>query len=129
MKKTDLVIEKLSPITLEADQASVFEKRIAIADEELPTIGDAVRAPLSLWKPPPRPEYERLKCNDHTFVFKYDQNDPEILHIYARHMTTPDDAFVLYFNEDAIWDEERERYGNFSDTHGLYWCWCNKEKE
>jgi len=123
----DFIIKKLSPLKLPESAASVFERHIIKADRELPGFEEDARS--LLWKPPPRPEYERLKCNDFIFVFKYDENKPDMLHIYSRHMTTPDDVINLFFSYDPIWDEERKRFGNYSDTHGLYWFWRNKEKK
>ncbi len=127
--KTQLEIEKLGPLKLPANQASLFEQQIAETDTELTALGVAPREPLMLRKPTPRPEYEHVKCNGLIFVFKYDDKKQDILHIYSRHLTTPDDALDLYFNYESVWDEERKRYANFSDTHGLYWFWCNKEKK
>ncbi len=125
---TQLEFEKLSPIKLPASEASVFEQHIAKADQELPIIGEALHQPSFIRKPTPRSDFERIKCNDLIFVFKYDDKKPDMLHIYSRHLTTPDDAIYLYFNQDPVWDEERKRFGNFSETHGLYWFWRNKEK-
>ena len=125
---TQLVIEKLGPLKLSPNEASIFEQRIGETDKELIALGVAPRGPMLLKQPTPRPEYEHVKCNGLIFVFKYDYKKPDMLHIYSRHMTTPDDALNLYFNQDAVWNEERKRYANFSKTHGLYWFWCNEEK-
>ncbi|MGE0083850.1 MAG: hypothetical protein AB7S75_05460 [Desulfococcaceae bacterium] len=29
---------------------------------------------------------------DHTFLFKYEDDMPDLLHIYVRHLTQPEDA-------------------------------------
>lgn len=35
-----------------------------------------------------------------TFLFRYDQVDPTILHIYARHLTSIDDALDVFFDTE-----------------------------
>lgn len=121
--------KKLGLVELLPEEASIFEESIAEADIEHSTSSSTIGAPLPLWRPPSRPSYERIKCNDFTFVFKYDENNPEILHIYSRHLTTSDDAINLFFSQDASWDEKRNRFVNYSETHGLYWFWRNEEKK
>jgi hypothetical protein len=36
-----------------------------------------------------------------TFVFKAEPGHPELLHIFARHRTEPDDAINTFFDENA----------------------------
>ena len=127
--KTKFVIEKLSPLKLPATEASVFEQRVAEAAEEISAIGITLPPPHFIRKPTPRSVYERVKCNEFIFVFKYDDYKPDMLHIYSRHMTTPDDVINLYFNYDSVWDEERKRFALFSETHGLYWFWRDEPKK
>jgi hypothetical protein len=43
------------------------------------------------------------------FVFKMDPVDPNILHIYARHLTTIDDALDVFFGSMPGWNEQHER--------------------
>jgi len=43
--------------------------------------------------------YKRLKANGITFVFKYEADHPELLHIFARHSKEPDDA-IYFFSTD-----------------------------
>ncbi len=61
------------------------------------------------------------------FVFKMDEVDPTLLHIYARHLTTIDDALDVYFGSTTTaWNEQFQRYESYNDTHGLYWFWINQ---
>jgi hypothetical protein len=46
--------------------------------------------------------YKNVKYKGHTFVFKYDQDAPELLHIYARHRMEPRDAISIFFDSDAV---------------------------
>lgn len=51
------------------------------------------------------------------------------LHIYARHMCSPEDAINVFFEtEEDEWDPEFRRFESFTDTHGLYWFWMDEEK-
>lgn len=126
--ETKFILEKLSPLELPPDESLAIEKRIIEADFESRGSGFGW-APPKFPEPTPQPSYERIKCQDYIFVFKYDENKPDILHIYSRHLTTSDDAIALFFSYDPVWDGARKRYANYSDTHGLYWFWCNQEKK
>jgi len=64
-----------------------------------------------------------------TFVFKMDDVDPNLLHIYARHLTSIDDALDVFFDTTPTWNQQFERYENYSETHGLYWFWLNEKKK
>jgi hypothetical protein len=78
--------------------------------------------------PLPRDRFSRYAENGITFVFKHDPDAPELLHIYARHMTDPDDALDVFFDPSAsqTWNAERERFERFDGKHGLYWFWIEK---
>jgi hypothetical protein len=62
------------------------------------------------------------------FVFKYDSVAPDLLHIYARHLTTPQVAVETFFSGQATWNEGAKRFETYSTTHGLLWFWL-KENE
>jgi hypothetical protein len=63
------------------------------------------------------------------FVFKYDDDAPELLHIFARHLTTIDDALDVFFEgEEEVWNDERHRFETFSSTHGLFWFWIEENR-
>lgn len=73
--------------------------------------------------------YKRVIEEGITFRFKYDQVDPSLLHIYARHLTEIDDALDVFFETEASWNEEFRRFENYSSTHGLYWFWLDESKK
>ncbi len=60
------------------------------------------------------------------FVFKYDDDAPELLHIFARHLTTIDDALDTFFSGETTWNDERERFETYSESHGLFWFWLEE---
>ena len=57
------------------------------------------------------------------FRFAYDDADPELLHIYARHVTTPEDAIRTFFTGHTEWDAAHARFETRSETHTLTWFW------
>lgn len=69
--------------------------------------------------------YRRVRAEGHTFLFAYDNDAPELLHIYARHLTSVDDALRVWFDQEAEdhWNEERDRFEVQNATHVLYWKW------
>jgi hypothetical protein len=71
-------------------------------------------------------KHKRVESQNHTFYFKYDD---DLLHIYVRHLTTIDNALETFFNTSGKWNDERKRFENFSETHGLYWFWLNEEEK
>jgi hypothetical protein len=70
--------------------------------------------------------YKRVRENGHVFVFKYEDDPPGVLHIFARHLTEIDDALDVFFSSEPSWNEELGRFENQSDTHGLYWFWLDE---
>ena len=46
------------------------------------------------------------------FYFKYDPDAPELLHIYARHLTDENDALATYFDPhgQTRWNAGRQRF-------------------
>lgn len=72
--------------------------------------------------------FTRFIENGITFVFKYDQDAPELLHIYARHLTEPDDALDVFFDNSATqtFNVERDRFERQNRSHGLFWFWISE---
>jgi hypothetical protein len=80
---------------------------------------------------PPR-RYQRVRDNDSglVFVFAYDTADPEVLHIFARHLVSSDTAIDTFFDgaDDTSWNQRRERFESYSADHGLYWLWLEPQR-
>jgi hypothetical protein len=74
-------------------------------------------------------KFKPIRENGITFLFKYEPEAPELLHIYVRHLTTVDDALDVYFTTTPKWNEERNRFENYSETHGIYWFWLDENKK
>lgn len=75
--------------------------------------------------------YRRVRERGILFYFKYDDQHPEFLHIYVRHLTTIDDALDTFFNPSRHddWNEERQRWESHSASHALYWPWLEERKK
>lgn len=55
------------------------------------------------------------------FVFKYDLDDPTVLHIYARDGTTTEDAITTFKIGVTYWNDRHRRFETLSETHDLFW--------
>lgn len=75
------------------------------------------------------PRFKHFRNQGIKFVFKYDAVAPELLHVYARHLTTPQDAVATFFSAQAVWNEENKRFETYSTTHGLYWFWLKENAD
>jgi hypothetical protein len=64
--------------------------------------------------------YKQVEAGDLRFVFKYDDDAPDLLHIFVRHLATVDDALDTYFGGQTVWNAERNRFETYSQTHGLF---------
>jgi hypothetical protein len=73
-------------------------------------------------------KYKRLKLDKYIFFFKYELSQPELLHIWVRHLTTPKDALKVFFSSEDVYNKKYKRYENSNDKHSIYWNWIN-EKE
>jgi hypothetical protein len=73
--------------------------------------------------------YQRIFEQGICFVFKYDDDAPELLHIFARHLTSVDDALNTFFEGTReTWNERFARFETYSATHGLFWFWIEEER-
>jgi len=70
--------------------------------------------------------YQRLKANGFTFVFKYEDDYPDLLHIFARHRKETDDAMYIFFNGVTAWNQAQNRFETFLDGEGLFWFWIDE---
>jgi len=63
------------------------------------------------------------------FLFKFDEVAPDLLHIYARHLTTAQDAIATFFEGQSTWNEQFARFETNTQTHCLYWFWLKEGKD
>jgi len=69
--------------------------------------------------------YERIREDGYVFWFAYDRKQPNMLHIYAAHGATVDDALGVWFDPDAsqTWNEQQKRFETRGESHVVYWTW------
>ena len=77
----------------------------------------------------PRRRTTEVEREGITFVFTHDSDDPDLLHIYARHLATIADALRVWFDQAAEeeWNERYRRWETHGRTHVLYWTWLVPE--
>ncbi len=74
-------------------------------------------------------KYFSLPSGGYDFVFKYDREDPELLHIYARHLTDPGIAVQTWFEgEKEVWNVQFNHYETSSELYTVYWFWLKESK-
>jgi len=74
--------------------------------------------------------FQVVKARGYTFILKYDAAAPDILHIFARHLTGIPDVLDVFFNHTSkMWNEDHDRFETFTKTHGLYWFWRDEKKK
>lgn len=75
------------------------------------------------------PKFKQVRERGIRFVFKYDVDAPDLLHIYARHLTTIDDALDVFFDPSATqtYNAEHQRYERYGRSHGLFWFWLERD--
>lgn len=74
-------------------------------------------------------KYTVKRSCGHIFVFKHDDDAPELLHIYARHLTMPDDAITTFFTGKTIWNRINKRYETKTKSCSVYWLWLDEENK
>ncbi len=75
--------------------------------------------------------YRRVRGHGIVFYLKYDDENPELLHIFVRHLADADDALDVFFDPDRqdTWNPERQRWESRSATHELYWMWLEEGRK
>jgi len=72
-------------------------------------------------------KYTIKRSCGHTFFFKHEDEAPELLHIYVRHLTTPEDSITAFFTGKAIWNKDNKRFENKTEKHTVYWLWLDEK--
>lgn len=71
----------------------------------------------------------RVRAQGHTFFFSYDEVDPTLLHIYARHLCQPSDAIEVFFTGESEYNSINHRWETYTATHGIYWFWRDEAEK
>ena len=70
--------------------------------------------------------YKRVRAKGTTFVFKYEDDHPELLHIYVRHLKEPDDAIYIFFNGQTTWNSGQDLWQTILGNEVVWWFWINE---
>ena len=71
--------------------------------------------------------YKNYHYEEYTFVFKYEDEPADMLHIWARHMKTVDDAVEVWFEgTKELWNNECARFETSTDTECVFWTWIDE---
>jgi hypothetical protein len=74
-------------------------------------------------------KYEVIDYEQYKFFFKYEEDPPGMLHIYARGCFEPKDAIEIWFEgTEEIENTEYNRFETYTETHGIYWFWFDPDK-
>jgi hypothetical protein len=71
------------------------------------------------------PEYKRIFSQETglRFVFKYEPDSAEMLHIFARHRKEPIDAITVWIEGEHAYNENHRRFEATYQGLGIYWFW------
>ncbi len=75
------------------------------------------------------PKHKHVVDDGVTFVFKYEETDPTILHIFARHLMEPEDAINTWFDGTPAWNAQYQRWETYHTGIGIYWFWIDEVAE
>ena len=73
-------------------------------------------------------KYKTVEEQGLRFVFAYDDDAPDLLHIYVRYLTVVDDPLDTFFNGQTHWNEGHKRFETYTDACGLFWFWLERDK-
>jgi hypothetical protein len=71
--------------------------------------------------------YQTVESDGYLFIFKMDAVDPQILHIWARHLKTPEDAIRIFMHGVDVWNAQHRRFETSLDNELLYWGWKEED--
>ncbi len=74
--------------------------------------------------------YHRRRVEGHTFIFKYDDVDSSQLHIFVRHLCTPETAVDTFFDAtETRYCDLYRRFESSTDSHAVYWFWRDEDSK
>jgi hypothetical protein len=79
-------------------------------------------------QPEKKPKYEVIIQGGFKFFFKYEEDYPDVLHIWARHLKEPKDAIRIWFMRGETYNRVDDRFEIHTDTEGIFWKWLDPEK-
>jgi hypothetical protein len=71
----------------------------------------------------PRRRMRVVEAEDYTFYFTYDRRRISEVHIETRAGVRLQTAIDTFFQGMHGWNDHRNRFECYTETHGLYWTW------
>jgi hypothetical protein len=72
-------------------------------------------------------KYKLVTLKGCKFFFKFEEDHPDILHIYARGLFEPKDAIEIWFEGYMeIVNAKNNRIETYTNSHGIYWYWLDE---
>jgi hypothetical protein len=75
-----------------------------------------------------RPRAYKVRVSGVLFHFAYDDEEPTLLHIFARHLKEPKHAIAAWFQGQHVWREEHRRFEGQAGRLGILWFWLDYER-
>lgn len=78
---------------------------------------------------PPKTKLLWVREDGFTFALAYDKEEPDLLHIFVRHLTTVDNALDCFFDswQASSRNQAYNRFECSNATHGLFWNWMDED--
>ena len=74
------------------------------------------------------PKQRKVTVGGISFYFAYDSTDPNLLHIFARHLKTPDEAIRAWFRGQPEWNEIHSRFHSRAQGTEVTWFWIDEAR-
>lgn len=74
-----------------------------------------------------RNKYLVRRIQGHAFFFKFDDEAPDLLHVYVRHLTEPNHAITTFFKGNSVWNKKYERFETATEEFMVYWLWLDEK--
>jgi hypothetical protein len=74
------------------------------------------------------PRFKNVRTRGLTLVFKFEEDYPDLLHIWARHRKTEQDAMFIFFNGKTRRNDEHDCWETKFGTEILWWFWIEENK-
>lgn len=64
-----------------------------------------------------------MKQGEYEYLFAYDKEHTDMLHIYVRHLTTPPMAISAFLYGTPFWNAQHQRFESRWNSITLSWVW------
>ena len=72
------------------------------------------------------PRYKNVKARGVTLVLKYEEDFPDLLHVWARHRKTEEDVLYIFFSGKTERNDEQDCWETKVGAEVLWWFWIDE---